>query len=67
MYASDKGGLRITRSVGEDLVIGQDNDEVVVVIEAAAGGRVQLRIVAQKHVKIMRAELLGQSQTGEGK
>ena len=67
MYASDKGGLRITRSVGEELVIGQDNDEVVVVIEAAAGGRVQLRIVAAKHVKIMRAELLGQSQTGEGK
>ena len=58
-YASGIGGLRITRCAGEEIVLGEGDNEVVVVVETASGGRAQIRVVAPPYVRIMRAELLG--------
>jgi len=56
-YASQVGGLWLTRSVGEEIIIGEGEHEAVVVVEAASGGRAQLRILAGPSVRIQRAEL----------
>lgn len=56
-YASQAGGLWLTRSVGEEIIIGEGENEVVIVVEAASGGRTQLRLLAGPHITIQRAEL----------
>ena len=56
-YASQAGGLWLTRNVGEEIIIGEGEHEVVIVVEAASGGRAQLRILAGPQIKIQRAEL----------
>ncbi len=56
-YASEIGGLVLNRRVGEEIIIGEGPDETVIVVEAASGGRVQLRLVAPDHIRIQRAEL----------
>lgn len=57
-YATPFGGLVINRRIGEEIVIGEGENEAVVVVEAASGGRVQLRIVAGDNVRIRRAETI---------
>ena len=57
--APDWGGLVLFRSVGEEVVIQAGNHEVLVVVEAAGGGRAQLRFIAQPGVQIWRSEVLG--------
>lgn len=66
-YASQAGGLWLTRSAGEEIIIGEGENEVVIVIEAASGGRAQLRILAAAHVKIQRAELRWTTPREDGK
>lgn len=56
-YSSGAGGLRLTRCVGEEIIINEGEHETVVVVEAAAGGRAELRIIAGPNIKIQRAEL----------
>lgn len=56
-YASKAGGLWLTRAVGEEIIIGEGENEIVIVVETASGGRAQLRILAGPNIKIQRAEL----------
>ena len=65
-YAPANGGLWMTRCVGEEIIIGEGDNEAVIVIESAAGGRVQLRVVAGANVPIVRAELRWSVRKGEG-
>lgn len=52
-------GLRLTRKVGERVVIGiGDDDTVDVTIEEIRGSRVSLRFRAPDDVSILRSELL---------
>jgi carbon storage regulator CsrA len=53
------GGLRLTRKVGERVVIGiGDGDVVDVTVEEIRGSRVALRFAAPEDVTIHRSELL---------
>lgn len=56
--APDWGGLVLFRRVGEEIVIRTGNQEVLIVVEAAGGGRAQLRIIADSGVQIWRGEVL---------
>ena len=56
-YAPQRGGLVITRVVGEELIIGEGINECVIVVESAAGGRTQLRILADRSIPIHKAEV----------
>ena len=56
-YGPNVGGPTLTRRAGEEIILNQGTDsETVIVVEAAAGGRAQLRIIAPRHVTIDRAE-----------
>ena len=56
-YGPAFGGLYLNRKVGEELVIGEGEHECVICVEAAAGGRVSLRITAGPSVRIDRSEI----------
>jgi len=56
-YGPSFGGLYLNRKVGEELVIGEGENECVIMVEAAAGGRVSLRITAGPNVRIDRSEI----------
>jgi sRNA-binding carbon storage regulator CsrA len=56
-YGPSFGGLYLNRKVGEELVIGEGENECVICVEAAAGGRVSLRITAGPSVRIDRSEI----------
>jgi len=56
-YGPAFGGLYLNRKVGEELVIGEGENECVICVEAAAGGRVSLRITAGPNVRIDRSEI----------
>lgn len=56
--APDWGGLVLFRRAGEEIVIRAGNYEALIVVEAAGGGRAQLRIIADSGVQIWRGEVL---------
>jgi len=64
--APDWGGLVLFRRAGEEIVIRAGNYEVLIVVQAAGGGRAQLRIIADSGVQIWRGEVLSQG-NGEEK
>lgn len=49
--------LVLSRKVGEEIVIGEGENRIVLVIVAINGNRVRLRIKAGDHIKILRGEL----------
>jgi len=50
-----------SRKTGEEIVIGSD---IRVTVLAIVGGRVRIGIEADKHIPIMRAEIMGRLQGG---
>lgn len=53
--AMESGNLVLTRKVGQEIVIGKD---IVVRVARIRGNRVTLIVVADKSVKVIRAELV---------
>ena len=67
-YGPNIGGLTLTRRAGEEIILNQGTDsETVIVVEAAAGGRAQLRIIAPRHVTIDRDSPPGEPVKREAK
>lgn len=50
-----QGGLVFTRLVGESFTIG---DDIVVQVYEIIGNRAKIRVVAPKHIPVVRSELL---------
>lgn len=49
--------LVLSRKVGEKIVIGEGEDQVVLVVVSINGNRIRLGIEAEDHIKILRGEL----------
>ncbi|MHC4913566.1 MAG: carbon storage regulator [Planctomycetota bacterium] len=49
--------LVLSRKVGERIVIGEGEDQIVLVVVDIKGGRIRLGIEAGDHIHILRGEL----------
>lgn len=50
-------GLVLSRKVGQEVIIGTGDSEVVVIVEYASGSTARLRIIAGGNVPIRRPEI----------
>ena len=50
--------LVLSRKVGENIVIGEGKDQIIITVTDISGGRVRIGIKAERHIGILREELL---------
>ena len=55
MQANEKGGLVLTRKIGETVCV---NGPAVIEVDRLDGGRVRLRIIADRKVIVLRGEIV---------